>query len=131
MSEKKSDLFAVDLSRTRRDAPDQSALPEGYHTFPEDKAAYKIYLDWKTWDEARGKCKSDGGDLAITDTRDKIKHIQSIYTGFEDKFHVGIYKPSAFQEWKTVSNGELNQLILSKSFPKIYELRKNIPFFIS
>lgn len=81
-------------------------LPEGYKSFPNHNVAYKIYDDFFAWENARNRCISDGADLAIMDTREKIQYIQKMNYYDGSWLHVGISKPANHVEWKSVEDGK-------------------------
>lgn len=66
---------------------------------------YEIYKDNVTWDEARDRCISDGGDLAVIYTHEQIQELENIVTGV-DSFHIGIHKPHGILDWISVNDGK-------------------------
>lgn len=92
------------------------AIPEGYTLFPDDNVAYKIYKDEMTWEEARDRCISDGGNLAIADTLEKIKRIETLDPKIGDFMFVGFYKPNGSNEWIRVDNGQINIIWIDKMY---------------
>lgn len=80
-------------------------LPIGYLKYPDDNTAQKIYLEKLTWEDARVRCISDGADLAVAITPQKIKHIQirSGATGMDT--WIGIYRPLGTSNWVRVDTG--------------------------
>lgn len=79
--------------------------PEGYLMLPGDNVAYKMYNDKVSWDESRARCISDGGDLAIADTSDKIYNIKYLNSGSGTWSWVGFRRHSISEEWLRVDNG--------------------------
>lgn len=114
------------LPKTTTQAPSSFTLPEGYLIYPGYSAGYKLYTDRKPWDEARNRCISDGGRLAIVDTSEKIEHLQNIIKHLNlHKYYmqshginvspeeniwafIGLRKIAGPHEWIRVDNGELN-----------------------
>lgn len=58
-----------------------------------------------TWEEARKRCISDGGDLAIADTIEKIKDFAMLDFNSNDWLFIGIHRPPGSKEWIRIDNG--------------------------
>lgn len=81
-------------------------LPEGYSIYSGHHVAYKIYNDKMTWEESRNRCISDGGNLAIADTQEKIQFMTSMSSDNDYLLYVGFYRPAHSKEWLRVDNGQ-------------------------
>lgn len=82
-------------------------LPKEYSIYPNDNVAYKIYKNEAKWGEARNRCISDGGDLAIADTQEKIKYMSNMDLNNKYLYFVGFYRPTGSEKWIRVDNGKL------------------------
>lgn len=80
-------------------------LPDGYAVYRDFGVAYKNYKNLMQWDQARKTCVTDGGNLAVIDSFDKV----AIVKGIADTNAVpwnGIHRLFDITEWTDVRSGE-------------------------
>lgn len=81
-------------------------LPSGYTVFAEVGLAYKYYPNLVTWNEARKQCLTDGGNMFVADSRQKINLIMG-WNAVRDKgLHNGIHRCFDATEWTSVKDGK-------------------------
>ncbi|XP_012268373.2 uncharacterized protein LOC105693184 [Athalia rosae] len=85
----------------------QVNLPPRYESNQQLGVAYKNYNDVQLhWDDARKRCISDGGRLAIIDTPEKFRAVEHMVSssGMSETF-LGIHSLFNSNEWVRVDNG--------------------------
>ncbi|XP_046628017.1 C-type lectin domain family 4 member K-like [Neodiprion virginianus] len=78
-----------------------TSLASGYTEYTDEKVAYKIHADPKTWLEAKQVCAEEGGSLAFIDTRKKIRFLGSKKSQGVQLW-VGISRTSPSTDWSRV-----------------------------
>lgn len=86
---------------------DGDELPSGYVKYPLYNTAHKFHNDSLSWDKAREVCRSEGADLAVAVTPQKVKYIVNI-AGTTDTW-IGIFQVfEPDEQWIRVDTGEFS-----------------------
>lgn len=89
--------------------------PIGYVKSAKENKAYKVHTEDLPWEEARDQCHSEGANLTVAYTPQKIKHIKKIVRnesrrGREEHIWIGIHRPTGLEgdDWVRVDNGKFS-----------------------
>ncbi|XP_068087008.1 hemolymph lipopolysaccharide-binding protein-like [Anabrus simplex] len=80
----------------------KSCPHSGYQLF-EGFNCYKGYEEWKSWSDAREQCKSDRGDLMVSESeRERSEVFPTMYESAFWGPWMGVYKPEGEDRWVSV-----------------------------
>ncbi|XP_046466413.1 tetranectin-like protein [Neodiprion pinetum] len=79
-------------------------LPDGYKSFPEIGAAFKLHEELATFPAANKKCIEEGGTLAVTDSWTKYDIVLQLLPPFLD-YRVGITRMYESEDWVDIRTG--------------------------